>query len=134
MMRGPQLPVLVKHAVHAQLNEGKPRLTFGKAVLMATECVEEYSKLSKEKLHGDSKLQLAKATVPRVVQSAVEQGFVTAEEATGLQMTATLGVDVIGGVIEALIEVSKHPTVVQAVDRAKKKCAEGQGCLPCKRR
>lgn len=80
-------------------------------------------------LHGVEKLELFKAKIGAILDHMRQNGFVTAEQDQKLQQYLNGGFDLIEGIVDMYVAISKNPGVVQV----EKSIKEGCGLLCAKR-
>jgi hypothetical protein len=87
--------------------------------------VEKYS-ASISLLGSKDKFQAAQALIPIIVDLLVLWGKLSKDDGEELKKKLALSVDLVKGLIEVYIEVSKHPAYIQFEQAVKEKT---QGCL-----
>lgn len=98
---------------------------FANIVLASMMVVEKYS-ASITKLESQDKFQAAQTLIPIIVDLMVTWGKMTEEEGETLKKKLARSVDLVQGLIEAYVMVSKHPAYIQFEEAVKEKA---QGCF-----
>ena len=98
-------------------------------VLLSMNVMEQYSATIK-KLEGTDKLRGAIDCAEVCVIRAQSLHLIDSEECVSLLHLLSLGDDFIVPIIEAAIEVSKHPLIVQVVEKVETTCCGKQKKAP----
>ncbi len=98
-------------------------------VLLSMNVMEQYSATIK-KLEGADKLRGAIDCAEVCVIRAQAEHLIDSEECVTLLHLLSLGDDIIVPIIEAAIEVSKHPLIVQVVETVETTCCGKQKKAP----
>lgn len=94
-------------------------------ILASMAVVEKYS-VTFSKLESQDKYQAAQSLAPIIVDLLVSWEKISAEDGEALKKKLSRSVDLIKGIVNVAIYVSKHPSVIQLEELVKEKT---KGCF-----